>query len=59
MRTFNNVNTNNFTCVADLEDFGDNTGMAACFKELGLDVPTDDSYITQEDTFSIDVLEIF
>ena len=58
MRTFHNVNSLTSTCHTDLDDFGDHSGMAACFEELGLDVPTDDAYETFEDSFAISVLDI-
>lgn len=32
------------TCTTDLMSYGDQTGMRACFQELGLDTPIGDCY---------------
>ena len=52
-------NDNNDSCSTDLYTYGDFTGMAKCFRELGLDVPIDDEYCSSEYDTAIDVVEIF
>jgi len=52
-------NDHNHSCSTDLDTYGDTTGMRQCFKDLGLDVPDDDSYHSSDDNTSIGVIEIF
>jgi hypothetical protein len=56
MLTYNdNINS----CSSDLSTFGDLTGMRKCFQELGLNVPLEDGYFSQDSDEAIDVIEIF
>ena len=57
MRSIYNDNIN--SCTTDLSNFGDASGMRACFIELGLNVPKDDVYFSEECNTAIDVVEIF
>ena len=54
-----NYNSNIDTCQSDLSTFGDLTGMKQCFRDLGLDVPDDDGYFSNECNEAVDVIEIF
>ena len=52
-------NDNSDSCSTDLYTYGDFTGMKRCFQELGLDVPSDDSYHLSDEHTAIDVIDIF
>jgi len=56
MRTYNSIN---HSCTSDLSTYGDTSGMRQCFRELGLDVPDDDCYYTEDRDTAVGVIEIF
>ena len=57
MRSIYNDNIN--SCTSDLLTYGDYSGMKQCFEDLGLDLPDDDSYYSEDNDTAIGVIEIF